>query len=125
MSFPSWLQNLRPARAPRRGQRRNSLRAAAHRPNVEALEDRSLPSFGPATSFPVGPNPQAVVTADFNDDGKLDLAVANFEGDSVSVLLGAGNGTFTPAQTFAASAYPLSLAVGDFNKDGNLDLATA
>ena len=46
MSFHSWLQNLRSALAPGRGQRkhgrRGSLRAATHRPNLEVLEDRCL-----------------------------------------------------------------------------------
>ena len=49
MSFHSWLQNLRSALAPGRGQRhhrrRGSLRAATHRLNLEALEDRCLPAF--------------------------------------------------------------------------------
>ena len=79
MSFHSWLQNLRSALAPGRGQRhhrrRGSPRAATHRPNLEVLEDRCLLSFSPAVSYPVGTNPQAVVTADFNNDGRLDLAV--------------------------------------------------
>ena len=61
MSFHSWLQNLRSALAPGRGQRhhgrRGSLRAATHRPNLEVLEDRLMPSFSPAASFPVGTNP--------------------------------------------------------------------
>ena len=74
MSFHSWLQNLRSALAPGRGQRqhrrRGSPRAATHRLNLEVLEDRCLPSFSPAVSYPVGPNPQAVVTADFNNDGR-------------------------------------------------------
>ena len=91
------------------------------------LEARQLLSFSPATSFPVGTDPQAVVTADFNNDGKLDLAIGQrTTGDStVSVLLGNGNGSFQPAQTSATGPYPLSLAVGDFNADGKLDLATA
>ena len=47
MSFNSWLQNLRSALAPslgRRNHRRRSLRAATHRPNLEVLEDRCVPS---------------------------------------------------------------------------------
>ena len=48
MSFNSWLQNLRSALVPSRGQRnhrrRGSLRAATHRPNFEVLEDRCVPS---------------------------------------------------------------------------------
>jgi hypothetical protein len=129
MSFNSWLQNLRSALAPSRGQRhhgrRGSLRAATYRPNLEVLEDRCLLSFSPVASFPVGTNPQAVVTADFNGDGRLDLATPNYGDNTVSVLLGNANGTFQPAQNSATGAIPLSLAVGDFNADGKLDLATA
>jgi hypothetical protein len=129
MSFTSWLQSLRSTLAPGRGQRRHphrlSLRSATHRLKVEALEDRALPSFSPVTSFPVGTGPQAVVTADFNGDGRLDLATANSGDNTVSVLLGNANGTFQSAQVSATGAVPLSVAVGDFNADGKLDLATA
>ncbi len=129
MSFNSWLQNLRSARAPGRGQRpqrrRGSLRAATHRLNLEALEDRCLLSFSPALSYPAGAFPHGVLTADFNADGKADLAVINVFSSSVSVLLGNANGTFRPALTSATGYLPLSLAVGDFNADGKLDLVTA
>src|SRR4051812_33776991 len=95
----------------------------------ETLEDRRLLSFSPATSFPVGTNPQAVATADFNNDGKLDLATSNYDeatGDgTVSVLLGNGDGGFQPARTSATGPYPLSMAAGDVKADGKLDLATA
>jgi hypothetical protein len=100
------------------------LRGATTRLNLEALEDRLTPSFSPATSFPVGPNPQAVVTADFNNDGHLDLATANAAGNTVSVLLGDGRGGFGAANHFAAGPGPRSMAVGDFNNDGNPDLVT-
>jgi hypothetical protein len=133
MSFHSWLQNVRSALATGRGQRhdrrRGSLRATTHRPKLEVLEDRSLLSLSPATSFPVGPNSTAVVTADFNNDGNLDLATSNYDdttgGGTVSVLLGNGDGSFQPAQTSATGQYPFSLAAGDFNADGKVDLATA
>src|ERR1051325_9120463 len=95
----------------------------------DTLEDRRLLSFSPAMSFPVGTNPQDVVTADFNNDGKLDLATSSYDdatGDgSVIVLRGNGNGSFQPAATFATGPYPFSLAAGDFNADGKIDLATA
>ena len=59
MSFPSWLQNLRSALAPGRGQRhhrrRGSLRAATHRPNLEVLEDRRLLAFLAPVDYAVGP----------------------------------------------------------------------
>src|SRR6266545_4605692 len=129
MSFTSWLQNLRSALARRRGQRhhgrRGSLRAATQRPQLETLEDRCLLSFSPAASYAVGLGPQAVVTADFNNDNVQDLAVVNSGSNTVSVLLGNTNGTFQPALTSATGGAPLSLAVGDFNADGTLDLATA
>src|SRR6185437_3347430 len=108
MSFPSWLHNFRSTLEPSRGQRhhrrRGSPRAATHERSLEVLEDRCLLSFSPAVSYPVGTNPQAVVTADFNHDGRLDLAVANVESDSVSVLLGNGNGSLQPARTFTTGA---------------------
>jgi hypothetical protein len=66
-----------------------------------------------------------MLAADFNGDGKLDLAVLNTGDSSVSVLLGNANGTFQPARTSGTGMTPLSLAVGDFNGDGKLDLATA
>jgi len=92
---------------------------------VESLDDRCLPSFSPATSYSVGVNPQAIATADFNNDGHLDLATANAGDSNVSVRLGNGNGTFGPALTSATGIHPEHMAVGDFNNDGKLDLATA
>lgn len=63
--------------------------------------------------------------ADFNGDGKMDIAVATRGSvNAVYVLLGNGNGTFgAPIQTSTPFAnYPFSLAAGDFNKDGKADL---
>jgi len=53
------------------------------------------------------------------------LAVANYEDDTMSVLLGDGNGTFQPHVDYPTGHSPSSLAVGDFNGDGKLDLAVA
>src|SRR5262245_3831702 len=119
MSFHHWLRILRSALAPNRSQRhhhsRGSHRAATPRPGLEQLEDRCVLSFSPAVSYPVGTNPQVVVTADFNNDGRLDLATANYGDNTVSVLLGNANGTFQLAGTSATGASPVSVAVGDFN----------
>jgi hypothetical protein len=66
-----------------------------------------------------------VAVGDFNGDGTLDLAVANFGSNTVSVLLGNGDGTFQAARAFPAGASPRAVAVGDFNGDGLPDLAVA
>jgi hypothetical protein len=132
MSLHDWLQNLRSALAPGRGRRlprrRGSSRAATHRPNLEVLEDRALPSFSAPIDYAVGANAHAVVTADFNGDGHLDLAAANYDSiaayGNVSVLLGNGDGTFQPARNYNNGSAPASIVVGDFNGDGKLDLVT-
>ncbi len=70
------------------------------------------------------------VTADFNGDGKLDLAVWDMNSQAIRVLPGRGDGTFGAAVTTSevpgsnASNYGL-LVPGDFNRDGRLDLAVA
>jgi hypothetical protein len=75
-----------------------------------------------ATSdFTVGVGPFDAAIADFNRDGKLDLAVANVWSGYVSVLLGNGDGTFQSAVNYSIGS-PVSMAVGDFNRDGKLDL---
>src|SRR5262245_29039428 len=85
MRLQSWLG--RPKSGPTR-------RRANPRLSVEMLEDRSQPSFLAPVNYPVGANAQPVLTGDFNGDGKLDIAVANFGDSTVSVLLGNGDGTF-------------------------------
>ena len=63
-----------------------------------------------------------VVTADFNGDGKLDLASAEYYAGEVSIFLGNGDGTFTAGATYPACGAH-ALATGDFNRDGIVDLA--
>lgn len=75
-----------------------------------------------------GTAPVAVVAADFNLDGKVDLAVANQGNNTIEIFLGNGDGTFQPSPPPAviqlpAGFTPTALAVADFNKDGRLDLA--
>ncbi|MEH1804674.1 FG-GAP-like repeat-containing protein [Nostoc sp.] len=82
-------------------------------------------TFDTATNFTVGTNPKSVTVGDFNGDGKLDLAVANYNSNTVSVLLGTATGGFAAATNFTVGTNPRSVAVGDFNGDGKLDLAVA
>ncbi len=79
-------------------------------------------TFTPAADVVVGVGPEALVAADFNGDGKLDLAVANIQPPAtVQVLLGKGDGTFTTSSTERAD-YINGLSIGDFNGDGKVDL---
>ncbi len=75
----------------------------------------------------VGSFPEAVRTGDFNSDGILDLAVANAKDNTVSILLGNGDGTFTQASGSPVSvgAFPFFVAVADFNGDGFADIAVS
>ena len=75
--------------------------------------------------LPVGNSPDAIVAGDFNGDGRTDLAVANEGDNTVSVLLGNGDGTFQPQVTYAVGVDPDAIVAGDFNGDGILDLAVA
>ena len=56
-------------------------------------------------------------------DNKLDIVTANEGTNTVSLLLGNGDGTFQAPQTFATGKYPRSVAVGDLNGDGKPDIA--
>jgi uncharacterized repeat protein (TIGR01451 family) len=91
---------------------------------VTALSGRTAATdFAAAKSYTVGTGPNTVATADFNGDGKADLAVANRGSGNVSVLLGNGDGTFQSAVNYDAGiAAPEEIFVGDFNGDGKWDV---
>jgi hypothetical protein len=64
-----------------------------------------------------------IVIGDFNGDGKLDIAITNYSGTAVNVLLGNGDGTFQAPIITPSPINPVGIAAGDFNGDGKLDLA--
>ncbi len=82
-------------------------------------------SFASAWDVRVGEAPADAVAGDFNGDGLLDIAVANSEDDSVSVLLGREGGGLALHETIPASRRPVALAAGDLNNDGRTDLVVA
>lgn len=137
----SWIRNLfaRPSKSIRRASSRCRL-------GLEALEDRTVPSVAftqidqkftvPNTEIndlQVGWASNGMVTADFNADGKLDLAVVSAALTSigsptpgVEIFFGDGFGEFPNVRPFPTQAgpieSPISLAVADFNNDGKPDL---
>jgi streptogramin lyase len=50
------------------------------------------PTFAPAQNYAVGNHPQGLGVADFNGDGRLDLAVGNRDGGDITVLYGLAGG---------------------------------
>jgi hypothetical protein len=73
-----------------------------------------------------GSQPGSVALGDFNGDGILDMAVTNGGDNTLTILLGKGDGTFTAAASSPQTGtYPSFVTVGDFNRDGKADLAVA
>src|ERR1019366_1524815 len=78
---------------------------------------------GPGSPFKVTASGQ-IFTADFNGDGKPDLAVLDYSTGAVAVLLGNGSGGFMNAAGLPAQRGDLyAMTIGDFNNDGKPDVA--
>ena len=85
-------------------------------------------TFGAETRFDTdATDPRSVTVGDFDGDGYQDLAVvdASGQGELLSILPGAGDGSFGSPAQFATDDQSFSVAVGDFNGDGDMDLAVA
>lgn len=78
-------------------------------------------TFQEPTWTAVGTKPIALTLGDFDNDGKLDMAVVDV--NSLAIFLGDGNGTFQASRRYSITGDPVSIASGDFNADGKLDLA--
>ena len=105
--------------------RPNYCRLSKHK--VFSLSVGLVYSFGfkPMVSYTVGNStgPYAVDVGDFNNDNYIDIVVGNYDGQSVGILLGNGNGTFLPTKTtfIGYNTDPIAMDVGDFNNDLQLD----
>ena len=81
--------------------------------------------YGPGQQFATDLRPEFMAIGDLDGDGTPDLAVANRDSNTVSVLLGNGDGTFQPLQNYATESLSFSVAIDDLNGDGTPDLAVA
>jgi hypothetical protein len=91
------------------------------RPGLEALEHRRLLSFAVGGDYALASYAASVAVADFNADGRADVAAATGQGETVVVMLGKADGTLAPGpQLPALPAY--NLDAGDVNGDGKPDL---
>lgn len=81
--------------------------------------------FVAGKNFRAGRNPFALVTGDFNIDGRTDLAVANATSGDISIFIGDGAGGVGPATNYAVGSYPRGIALTGSQEGGKLDLAVA
>ncbi|CAF4578512.1 unnamed protein product, partial [Rotaria sp. Silwood2] len=72
-------------------------------------------------------DPRSVAIGDFNNDSWLDIAVANYAADNITIYFGYGNGTVASLVKYStgSGSAPSMIAVGDFDNDHRLDVAVA
>ena len=70
-------------------------------------------NFGTARGYATGHLPFMVAVGDVNGDGKLDLATPNYYGNTISILLGNGDGSFVSKIPFATDKRPTQIAIAN------------
>src|ERR1700754_3428522 len=85
----------------------------------------SVPSFTQTPVYPVSADVRSVAVGDFDGDGRPDLAVANADASSVTVLLKAGRREPAIIDTHTVGTSPHSVVTGDFTGDGKIDIISA
>lgn len=97
--------------------------------SIPSIPRSNAQPLGTHVDYPAGTQPLDVAVADFNLDGKPDIALLSQQ-DTLSIFLGTGGGVFGPRTTFPGNhpgiteAYG-AIAAGDLNNDGKPDIAVA
>lgn len=76
-------------------------------------------------TYSVGKNPTSIKQGDFNEDGFADLITSNIRDNSLSLLLGNGDGSFQDQKVIPVCQEPRNLAIEDLNLDGHMDVVVA
>jgi len=95
--------------------------------SFSVLKGKGDGSFMPGLMFgsAATDHPMAIAIADFNLDGKADIAVSNNYNHSLSLWINRGNGNFGNEVVYAMGKYPNHVAVGDVNQDGRPDVVVS
>jgi hypothetical protein len=97
-----------------------------HQPLTTLLRGRGDGTFQGTTNVQAtGSDPRALVTADFNGDGHIDIVTAQLGSEDLTVFLGRGEGSFDEGGRVAVGGGPVAMVAADFNADGRPDLALA
>jgi len=78
-----------------------------------------------AGPLPTGTDPRSIRYGDMNDDGSMDMVVANFSSNTLGVYLGDGEGNFPTQLNAFTERGPESVALGDVDNDGDSDVVVA
>ena len=137
-AFPTLIQSNAIAASPRplviadlNGDRLVDVAISNQNGGVTVAMGNGDGSFRPGATYPItgGFFANGLAAADFNGDGNVDLAATNtgppdlFLGNTVSVLLGNGDGTFGQPSDMVVGTTPQPIIADDFNHDGRPDLA--
>lgn len=90
-----------------------------------SLGQNNCDYFSYSTTVDVDCHPLDVQAADFNNDGVLDLVTISEQNNTMSVLIGLGNGNYANSVDYPIGNNPVKIAPADFNDDGFIDLAVA
>ena len=91
---------------------------------INTTRTQQFTTLSPSESYSTGSTPIDIATADFDADGNLDLAVANFASNNISIHWGKGDGSFIdPPTTIGVGLRPSGIVACDFNGDAKIDFA--
>ncbi len=82
-------------------------------------------SFAAPISYTAGTNSVGVSAGDFDNDGKIDIAVVNYSSHTVSVFRNnstTGNISFLEKQDYPTGQFPRAISLGDLDGDGKTDI---